>query len=145
MVWSGAFRNAASCKSVSKLTYRDIPPAEYVDTGTPYGYYYNWTCVSTYATELCPAPWRVPSIQDFAALITTEDGDPAREVRTRWGYPGICDTKNCDYDNSWGLFWCTECFGVCPAALVYALHVMPDRLWNTYRPASDGLQLRCVK
>jgi hypothetical protein len=31
-------------------------------------YYYSWSCVSTSATYLCPAPWRIPTIDELVAI-----------------------------------------------------------------------------
>ena len=49
-------------------------------TGSPYrtecrnsingfnGHYFSWCFVMRYAAQLCPAPWRVPTVEDFVAL-----------------------------------------------------------------------------
>jgi hypothetical protein len=67
-IWSGALRNPANCASASSLSTDFPPPAQYRDYSTSFGYYYNWTCVNTYATTLCPSPWRVPEHSDLNTL-----------------------------------------------------------------------------
>jgi hypothetical protein len=34
------------------------------------GYYYNWAYVNAYKSTLCPGPWRIPTKDDFEALLS---------------------------------------------------------------------------
>jgi hypothetical protein len=48
-------------------------------------YYYNWPYVNANAATMCPSPWRVPSREDFVALVAATN---ATILETAWGYGG---------------------------------------------------------
>jgi hypothetical protein len=63
--WSDAIKmHPAACTQTSNLIESNT--LEYIVHG---GYYYTMTCVAAAATELCPSPWRTPSLSDFNTLI----------------------------------------------------------------------------
>jgi hypothetical protein len=67
--WSDAIQFPTCNKPNSKRD--DFVPycsSETQDTKTRY--YYNWSYVAQVATELCPSPWRVPTVQDFKQLFS---------------------------------------------------------------------------
>jgi hypothetical protein len=91
-IWSGALRNPAGCSQQTSLSTSSPPPAQYYDRGSTYGYYYNWTCVSSSTATLCPSPWRVPTKSDFDALVTCAGGNNSAGGQTMigaWGTTGL--------------------------------------------------------
>jgi hypothetical protein len=74
----------AGCANTDILYSSSLPPAQYrVSNGR---YYYNWTCIDSYPTQLCPSPWRVPTSSDVNTLISNTD---ATTLLGLWGTGGI--------------------------------------------------------
>ena len=138
-IWSGALRNPASCTSTSSLSTSSSPPAQYRDYSSSYGFYYNWTCVNTYATTLCPSPWRVPERSDFVELISCTSGST---LSTAWGLPGIC-YSNTRYDNDKrGLFWSST---GSTAGLAYSFDYSTSYIKTITDGREYGFNVRCVR
>ena len=106
--WSGPLRNPAGCSHETSLYAVNPPPAQYYDRGSSYGYYYTWTCVNTYATTLCPSPWRVPTSSDFSTLIACASSGAyhgcGAAMRTAFGTHGYV-LGNGLYNTQLGYFW----------------------------------------
>jgi uncharacterized protein (TIGR02145 family) len=91
-IWSGTLRNPAGCLSASSLSNSQPPTdAQYRDYSTSYGYYYNWTCVNTYDSTLCPSPWRVPTQSDVQTLVSCLTSGATLNLNNAW------------LNNAWGL------------------------------------------
>jgi len=71
-----------------------------------YGNLFSWCAVVRFQNELCPAPWRVPTTEDFKTLNTTLGGE---DVSVAFGYNNERVRNN--YLNIWGADyggWCTN-------------------------------------
>jgi uncharacterized protein (TIGR02145 family) len=71
--WSAPLIKAqAGCTAITDFTDMANPPTvAYYRSEELYsggGYMYNWKCVNDYATQLCPYPWHVPTVEDFKIL-----------------------------------------------------------------------------
>ncbi|MDR3132451.1 MAG: fibrobacter succinogenes major paralogous domain-containing protein [Prevotellaceae bacterium] len=142
-VWSGMLRNPAGCSGASTMSTDDPPSqAQYKDNGTTYGYYYNWTCVHTYASTLCPSPWRVPDQSDFDTLISCAGGSNGTTLAAAWGLPG-----NTHYDQVYavgthGFFWSVSEYTQTTA---YRLAIEPAVQKSSPSLKQYGMPVRCVK
>ncbi|MDR2361480.1 MAG: hypothetical protein LBD91_01990, partial [Prevotellaceae bacterium] len=141
-IWSGILiREVAGCedKRRSSLSSDDYPPAQYYSSGN--GYYYNWTCVNTYATILCPSPWRVPTLSDFNTLLSYTN---AATLSSDWGLPGLA-LVDIRYVGTYGRYWSSTGVGDDP---VYAYNLQQTR--NVSVEVNDtrtyfGFPVRCVR
>jgi hypothetical protein len=137
-IWSDRIvASPSNCINTDMLSTDMYPPAEYkVYDGR---YYYNWTCAYNNRTEMCPSPWRLPSVTDFNTLASATD---ATTLIDAWGFGGAAegsDMRNVDFTAS---YWsATEYTIYCPYYLGYLSgHVYPEAAANKYY----GMQVRCV-
>ena len=139
-VWSGALRNpVAGCTSTSSLSTSTPPPAQYRDYSTSHGFYYNWTCVNTYATTLCPSPWRVPTKADFETLIACAD---PTTLRTAWGHSGYAHGSSVTNVGEGGDYWSNTEYDYAGAwQLVYTHGPIATQTYYKWR----AIIVRCVK
>jgi hypothetical protein len=74
-----------SCSSVSSLQDVNPPtnPEYIVHDGLVY---YNWLCLITSQTKICPSPWHSPAQAELQAL---HDDCTHIEVTAHWGLPGM--------------------------------------------------------
>jgi len=83
-----------------------------------YGDLFSWVAVNTYKNQLCPAPWRVPTMDDFINLDKLMGGDGSNRYDTpqfvtdnyitRWGgaFGGYCLSDGTLLrQGSWALYW----------------------------------------
>ena len=110
---------ASKCQ---KETYYGYSSSEYNadcrKNESGYGDLFSWCAVKRFGKQLCPAPWRVPNIEDFSALDealggdgygkeVTDEGDTTY-VKEKVGYETITKMKeNClsmteRYVKHWG-------------------------------------------
>ena len=141
--WSGALRNPAGCSAMTALSTAATPPAQYYDRGTSYGYYYNWTCVNSYGTTLCPSPWRVPTPTDFDILVTCAGGNNSTggsAMLSAWGATGYTRGNEVQWTaNSY--FWSSVSSG-------NSARYMSARTYDLQVPWADkflGMLVRCVR
>jgi uncharacterized protein (TIGR02145 family) len=70
--WSAPLKKAQTgCTQTTDFFSTNPPEVAYYRSSGLYsgsGYLYNGKCVSDYATQLCPSPWRVPTASDLSAL-----------------------------------------------------------------------------
>jgi hypothetical protein len=139
--WSGALRNpVALCASVARLSTDTYPEPQYKVDGDNYGYYYNWSCVSDAASELCPAPWRVPTLEDVYTLIENLAPGPFFCPFDQGGY---CDANGCSNQGATGYFWTTTSYSV-KSRIYYVRHVEDEITYND-NVRSNAYTVRCVK
>ncbi|MCL2683179.1 MAG: hypothetical protein FWE63_06850, partial [Bacteroidales bacterium] len=128
------------------------------------GDFFSWCAVARYKDQLCPTPWRVPTIQEFINLDIALGGTGSGQYgettlalvniyRSIWGgtYPGQCTETGTllpstnayyqtftatDADYAYNLFYSSILFGS-----VFIGSVDPERLVLKNR----GFSLRCVR
>jgi len=118
---------------------------------------FSWLAVYELREELCPYPWRVPTMEDFIDLDIAMGGNGRNRGSTpqfvidnyinRWGgaFGGGCGpTGTLWHQNSWGDYWSLSSrdgnYGV--FLFFSTLGAVGPRDWDH---KSDGLSLRCVK
>jgi uncharacterized protein (TIGR02145 family) len=160
--WSGASSyTPAGC--INNATFNDNLSPRYTNASLQAGsgYLYNYVCVFKEQHNLCPAPWRVPTVQDFIDLDRKFGG--TGENRTGTGNQGFITTN---YINAWGGVYggyadAGVCTGVCHKGAsanywsiagagtgAYYLNLYyPDGLIRPqlYGYQRYGIQLRCVR
>ena len=154
--WSDAVKVSAA----EKTTYDsgDNVDGYKVDFRSNPGYkgsLFSWPAVNQYKAVLCPAPWRIPTKQDFInldkALGGTGEFQTNPTLRDKylndWGgtYGGYCYPDGpLDMQSSGALYWSQSEFG---ADSGYSLFFGAD---NHIWPQNDsdknaGYPIRCVK
>jgi uncharacterized protein (TIGR02145 family) len=121
-----------------------------------YGDLFSWYAVDAWKNELCPAPWRVPTKDDFVNLDKALDGTGKNEqynttLRDKylnsWGgaYGGYCDSDGTLYSQgSIARYWSQSEYS---SGRAYSLrfdtsgYVDPQDYNNKYH----GFTLRCVR
>ncbi|MDR3350864.1 MAG: fibrobacter succinogenes major paralogous domain-containing protein [Prevotellaceae bacterium] len=83
--WSGAIQIPACNKETFENSDVDPQCRSYTQNGKTY-YYYNWPYVEEFATVMCPAPWHVPTYDDFNLLINVYT--TSKELIKQWGLSG---------------------------------------------------------
>ena len=162
--WSDAV-TATNCR---KETYYGVSSGEYnadCRENGDFGDLFSWCAVSRFQKQLCPAPWRVPTTDDFAALdnalqegkgsVTVKSGygtvTRKREMLqgyiSYWGdvYSGFCSAGGALYNQgAYAGFW-SQTENVLVTS--YSLHFNANGGVNPQsRNFKDsGLALRCVK
>jgi uncharacterized protein (TIGR02145 family) len=157
-VWSAPLMKAQTgCNPTTNFSTTNPPTAAYYRSVDLYGggYYYNGKCVNDYATQLCPDPWRVPTMDDFVALDKALGGTGnARNVDktwitekylTMWG--GVLSGQPY-YSNSWyedgshGYYWSVSG----STSALYCLRIYTTSIDPAHsHPTWTGHQVRCVR
>jgi uncharacterized protein (TIGR02145 family) len=125
----------------------------------PYGgntaYYYNWAYVTQHAATLCPAPWRVPTRNDFVALDSALGGTGQWHEESeswvnakyidQWGgaFGGYAHGRSMPTVGTLGYYWsATE--GTSPYAYNLGFNSSGRIYPQDGTNRNYGLQLRCV-
>jgi hypothetical protein len=82
--WSDRILCPECNKETFEDSYTDPQCHSYTESGKTF-YYYNWSFVNTDQAAMCPAPWRVPTLQDFDALVGITD---VATLISDWNYGG---------------------------------------------------------
>ena len=121
-----------------------------------YGDLFSWEAVNTYKDQLCPAPWRVPTQQDFIDLDIAMGGIGEYRIDLTfvndkylalWGgaFGGNCHSGGTLYgQGSWAYYWsATEDNATGARSLYFATdgNISPQSWCNK----DLGLALRCVR
>ncbi|MDR2362020.1 MAG: fibrobacter succinogenes major paralogous domain-containing protein, partial [Prevotellaceae bacterium] len=141
-IWSGALRNPAGCVAVSDLGEEPYPTAQYINYSISYGYYYNWSCVNTYANTLCPPPWRVPTQTDFQTLISCTT---ASTLSSAWGRPGVIHGSSRSDHGVYGVWWGSYGYGGGAPTGQAISYDSSSSLHTVYHYTYLGLPVRCVR
>jgi hypothetical protein len=141
LMWSDAIQIPECNKTSFDGGTAEEPKADgrsYTHEGKTY-YYYSWPYVHENAAQLCPDPWRVPTEDDFEALVAAV---AAAQLAAAWGYGGYVSGSSV-YDASYGYYW-SSTQNVSSSA--YGLYYASSDL---YVYGNDGkyygFQVRCVK
>jgi uncharacterized protein (TIGR02145 family) len=128
----------------------------YTHQGTTW-YYYNQHYVNQMAGDLCPAPWRVPTKDDFIALDVAMGGDGenrngvtpdwiAAKYVNEWGgtFGGFADGSGIGSAGADANYWSSSEYD---ATLGYALNFTPSDyvLPQVAYYKSYGFLVRCIK
>jgi hypothetical protein len=98
--------------------------------------------VNTNAAALCPAPWHVPTSDDFDALVAATN---AAELIAAWGYGGEAYRSPHISQESSAFYWSST---LSPSDSHYAIYLAYDSrsVYELYFYYKDyGYQVRCVK
>ena len=119
------------------------------------GSYFSWEAVSQHKDHLCPAPWRVPTHQDFIDLDKALGGDGGFRTNatirnryvTTWGgvYGGVCYTGgSIDLQGVTGFYWSQTARD---ADSAHNLHfdTPANNCGLSYNIKNRGFMLRCVR
>jgi uncharacterized protein (TIGR02145 family) len=80
------------------------------------GDFFSWCAIARFGNELCPEPWRVPTLDDFVALDRALGGNGSRRTNVRhrnryltnWGgtYGGRALSDGALLNQgTWGIYW----------------------------------------
>ena len=125
------------------------------DTG--YGDLFSWEAVNTYKNQLCPAPWRVPTKDDFINLDKAMGGNGNNRENSEvafvndnylglWGgaFGGYCNSGGTlNLQGSWAYYWSQS------GESAYGFH-LHFRMYGSIYPQNlndkgYGFALRCVR
>jgi uncharacterized protein (TIGR02145 family) len=119
-----------------------------------YYYLYSWSYVNENAATLCPAPWRVPTKDDFIALdkalggtgdTTEKNVLQASKYSTVWGgvYGGFADRSSVNFAGSLAYYWSAVVNNSTAHSLRFTTegHITAQK--SNYQ--NFGYLLRCVK
>jgi hypothetical protein len=137
-VWSEVIQ-VPECKRDSfPVSYTGPQCRSYTQDGHTW-YYYNWPYVRANAGRMCPAPWRVPTGADFAAL---RENAADTVLCAQWGLPGFASGRRMFYVGARAYLWSAT-----PGGRSYAQQLCYDRLrlFVHYASRYDGQTVRCVK
>jgi hypothetical protein len=125
-----------NCQLVAKITSSTTDAAYVVYSGH---YYYSWYCVDAHKTTLCPAPWRVPNVDDLNALTKASS---KANITAAWGQNGWFDVNNTtpDYSGQFFFFWTTTTYNT-TYAYEYNQNLHGQQSW-TKKTATEVI---CVK
>jgi hypothetical protein len=138
LVWSDRINISACNKTSFPISYTDPYCRSYTVDGV-LRYYYNWAYVNQNAATLCPSGWRVPTKEDFDALVGATNYST---LINEWGYGGdVYDSSIYDPDTH-GYYWSSTASGTNNA---YYLDYLSGALLVTSYAKYDGRQVRCVK
>ncbi|MDR0334113.1 MAG: fibrobacter succinogenes major paralogous domain-containing protein [Dysgonamonadaceae bacterium] len=120
-----------------------------------FGVFFSWYAVVRFAAQLCPAPWRVPTQQDFVNLDVALGGTGSNNqndtiIRNRylsdWGaaYGGVCVSGASVWSRgAWGLYWSQSEYDADYGHYLY--FDTHDNIFPLGRGIKSlGLLLRCV-
>ena len=126
---------------------------------TGYGDLFSWEAVNTYKDQLCPAPWRVPTVQDFINLDKALGGDGNNRNNSEfdtfitpkylglWGgaFGGLCSSGGTlNNQGSWAYYWsATEDNAACARNLNFDTGGLINPQNWSYK--YYGFTLRCVR
>ena len=126
------------------------------NSGFP-GDLFSWCAVVRFANQLCPAPWRVPTRQDFINLDIALGGNGNRiGIRCRghlnqyidtWGgaFAGAVLWDNRSGNSSWGNYWSRSSYRF---GIGFSLIILSDAQMvqpQGHNCKGSGLSLRCIR
>ncbi|MDR3351014.1 MAG: hypothetical protein LBN98_05165, partial [Prevotellaceae bacterium] len=139
LVWSDAIQ-IPECNKDTYTNSSTEPQCRSYTSGTNTWYYYNWPYVNQHAAQLCPSPWRVPALSDFATLVESVMTSVS-ELSSEWGFGGRAESSLILYDPYYAYYWSAAEIGPAEA---YGLSYSSTEL-GVYTNKYLGFQVRCVK
>jgi hypothetical protein len=138
--WSDAIRIPACNKSdfMDSFTSPDCRSYTY---GSTTWHYYNWPYVIANQDKMCPAPWRVPTNDDFMRL---EENSKREYIIAAWGLPGYAYGHTLSSVGGHGYLWSsTEDYNNMKSFILDYSH--EDYRSSIVSDKSHGMQVRCVR
>jgi hypothetical protein len=136
--WSDAIHVPACNKNDYTNDYNNPQCRSYTEDGTTW-YYYNWPYVNQNAAQLCPSPWRLPSLSDFSTLVSNTSGSV---LISAWGLGGLAYGGSMD-NPTYAYYWSSTQNGTNYA---YVLNYSSGSLYvGSNASKLVGFQVRCVK
>jgi uncharacterized protein (TIGR02145 family) len=146
-IWSGPVKIAA-CRN-SKYTEDNSTPQCTSSTANQIDYYYyNWVYAYNNRTNMCPAPWRVPTDNDFEDLTTCLGTSKIKDVyypeTSQWGgtLGGLFKDGRVQAVNTGGYYWSSQQYG--SGVNAYYLKFDSGEVKILPNAKSMGFQVRCV-
>jgi hypothetical protein len=143
--WSDAIQVPECNKERFENSYTEPQCRSYTYEGKTF-YYYNWPHVDANKNTMCPGAWRVPSKEDFEALVETLGGNPPTAAATlisAWGYGGEA-WYPADV-SSYAEYWSSTVYSS-SSQHAHGLYYASGRLnadGGSYK--LQGFQVRCVR
>jgi hypothetical protein len=140
--WSDHINVPACFKSSYNGGTADAPRAD-CRNDPDYSYLYSWQYVHDHASTLCPAPWRVPTREDFMAVVDVL-GSNFTTSQYGWSLGGYCGIAGTIYSNdSRGYYWSsTEYSATVGYDANFSSHDMTPQ---ASMGKINGMSLRCVR
>jgi hypothetical protein len=137
LVWSDRIVVSACNKKVFTNSYIKPQCRSYTVDGALL-VYYNWPYVNAEKSAMCPSPWRVPTKDDFTALMNAAT---ASTLSSAWGYGGYTNGSDLYGADSLACYWSSMGYG---SAGAYELYYYSADLYvdSTYK--YYGQPVRCV-
>jgi hypothetical protein len=136
--------NIPACNKTSFDGGDDNAPKADCRNNPGYYYLYSWEYVRRNAADLCPAPWRVPSLADFGKLADLAvRTDHVAEI---WGvaYGGYALSSSVNETNVYAYYWSSTEYNINFGGVFFvdqsSGHIKTDSGWTP-----GGFQVRCVK
>jgi uncharacterized protein (TIGR02145 family) len=107
-------------------------------TEKKYGNLFSWCMVASYAAQLCPKPWRVPTDADFIRLRHNATGG---EITKNWGYGGYAFGSYMSGVSPYAYYWSST---ETNSSYAYYLLYSSGHLGVYNVDKHLGLQVRCV-
>jgi hypothetical protein len=104
-------------------------------------YYYNWPYVNTNKSTMCPSPWRVPTKEDFDALVSATN---YTTLINAWAYGGCASGSTMSNTDTIAYYW-SSTENSSNANHAYHLDYNSGVLIVNDNSRSNGFQVRCVK
>jgi len=121
------------------------------------GHLFSWAAVIRFQDQLCPAPWRVPTVQDFINLDLALGGDGTNKMYTpqyvtdnyinRWGgaFGGYCGSDGTLLNQgSWAFYRSAAEYNATNARVLY-FGTNGDIRPQSSGAKINGFTLRCVR
>jgi hypothetical protein len=135
--WSDAIRIPACNKKSLLESVTDPQCCSHIEHGNIF-YYYNWAYVDAKNDKMCPAPWRIPSKEDFDIL---ENNTNYSTLINDWGYGGRAYGSSMDGVSAYAHYWSSTEHG----DYAYYLGYYNNQMSVNYSSKRYWFQVRCVR
>jgi hypothetical protein len=139
-IWSDAIQMPDCNKETFDGGTSEEPKADgrsFTEDGHTY-YYYSWPYVDAHKSAMCPSPWRVPALSDYAILV---EHVSSSELSSEWGFGGRAESSSMLYVPYYAYYWSSTEISTNEA---YGLSNGSTGL-GVYTLKHLGFQVRCVK
>ena len=131
--------DVTNCTKTQSLTTSNANATQYKVSGNRY--YYTWTCAYNNRYLFCPSPWRLPTRDDFTALIGAVTNTT---LVNDWGLGGNANGGSM-YNTSYGYYWSSTEYSTISHAYLLNYSNNNTLSASNYHLKYNGFQVRCVK